>query len=122
WIAGALALAACGDNEGRPTTSTSVTGFPTTTISGGETSDSMSGDGDGDDTDTDTNSTGPLLDVGVPGDGDGDGDPEECAAVSEQAQNQFAPVDIIFAIDTSGSMTEEKNFVQQNMNMFSQQI
>jgi hypothetical protein len=116
YIAGALALAACSDGEGRPTTSTSVTGFPTTTIGGEETtSDSMTGDGDGD-----TNSSGPLLDVAP--DGDGDGDPEECAAVSEQAQNQFAPVDIIFAIDTSGSMTEEKNFVQQNMNMFSQQI
>lgn len=46
----------------------------------------------------------------------------ECAAVSETAENQFAPVDIIFAIDTSGSMSEEKNFVQQNMNIFSQQI
>lgn len=46
----------------------------------------------------------------------------ECAAVSETAQNEFLPVDIIFVIDTSGSMAEEKNFVQQNMNIFSQQI
>lgn len=46
----------------------------------------------------------------------------ECAAVSQTAQNQYAPVDIIFAIDTSGSMSDEKDFVQQNMNIFSQQI
>jgi hypothetical protein len=109
-------LAACGGEEGRPVTSFSTS---TTNTSGvttlGETGDGT-GDGDGD-----TNSSGTLFDMPQGGDGDGDtGD--ECAAVSETAQNTFAPVDILFAIDTSGSMSDEKNFVQQNMNIFSQQI
>jgi len=115
-------LAACGgDAEGRPSGTTLP--IPTTSSSSGSSGSSggetvgESGDGDGD-----PSSSGPLLDV-APGDGDPDPDTGgECAAVSEQAQNQYAPVDIIFAIDTSGSMSEEKNFVQQNMNMFSQQI
>ena len=82
----------------------------------GTGNDETTGDGDGDPT-----TTGPLLDM-MNGDGDGDGDPNECAAVSETAQNELLPVDIIFVVDTSGSMNDEKNFVQQNMNIFSQQI
>lgn len=110
-IASGLLLGACGSEEGRPAGST--TGI-FTAGDGDTTADS--GDGDGDL----TTSTGPLLDMQQ---GDGDGDTgDECAAVSEQAQNQFAPVDIVFVIDTSGSMNDEKNFVQQNMNIFSQQI
>jgi hypothetical protein len=112
-----LVVAACGGDDGRPattfSTSTTVTSGVTTLETGGN--DNGDGDGDGD------QSTGTLFDM-PQGDGDGDGDGEGCAAVSETAQNTFAPVDIIFAIDTSGSMTDEKNFVQANMNIFSQQI
>jgi hypothetical protein len=50
------------------------------------------------------------------------GNPEECSGVSETAENMVQPVDIIFGIDTSGSMGEEISFVQQNLNTFSQQI
>ncbi|KIG17772.1 hypothetical protein DB30_02805 [Enhygromyxa salina] len=108
-IASGLLLGACGGEEGRPLGST--TGVFTVGDGDGDTT----GDGDGD-----SSSSGPLLDMQQ---GDGDGDTgDECAAVSEQAQNQFAPVDIVFVIDTSGSMSDEKNFVQQNMNMFSTQI
>jgi hypothetical protein len=89
-----------------------------TTLDTGDDQTTGPGDGDGDD----PTDTGPLLDMPGSGDGDGDGDPNECAAVSETAQNELLPVDIIFAVDTSGSMIEEKNFVQQNMNIFSQQI
>src|SRR5690606_29059127 len=91
-----------------------------TTLDPGD-DDQTSGPGDGDGDGGGDTSTGPLLDLPA-GDGDGDGDPNECAAVSEAAQNELLPVDIIFVVDTSGSMTEEKNFVQQNMNLFSQQI
>jgi hypothetical protein len=45
-----------------------------------------------------------------------------CQAISQQAQNQTRPADIIIAIDSSGSMDEEAKWVQQNMNTFSQQI
>jgi hypothetical protein len=48
--------------------------------------------------------------------------PDECAAVSQEAQNRLQPADIIIGIDTSGSMDEEAAFVQENMNAFSQQI
>jgi hypothetical protein len=54
--------------------------------------------------------------------GEGGGDPEECSGVSEMAENMVQPVDIIFGIDTSGSMGEEILFVQENLNAFSQQI
>lgn len=123
WISTSLLLAACGgSDEGRTSTfsttqSTDTNGILTVSDeSGSAEGNSADGDGDGD-----PNDTGTLFDMAQPGDGDGDTG-EECAAVSETAQNTFAPVDIIFAIDTSGSMTEEKNFVQSNMNIFSQQI
>lgn len=45
-----------------------------------------------------------------------------CKAISQTADNTRRPVDIIFALDNSGSMTEEAAWVQQNMNAFSQQI
>ncbi len=74
---------------------------------------------DGDDDDGEANS-----DADTDGDGDGDADTEteECAAVEESAQNGMSPVDIIFAVDSSGSMTEEAGFVQDNLNVFSAQI
>lgn len=117
-ISTSLLLAACGGDEGRPVTSFSTS----TTNTSGVTTLSETGDGNGDgDGDGEPTTTGTLFDMPQGGDGDGDtGD--ECAAVSETAQNTFAPVDIIFVIDTSGSMSDEKNFVQQNMNIFSQQI
>ena len=42
----------------------------------------------------------------------------ECAGVSQKADNQVRPVDIIMAIDNSGSMTFEAQEVQNNMNTF----
>ena len=46
----------------------------------------------------------------------------ECGAVTQMAENTLQPADIIFGIDTSGSMSEEVAQVQQNLNAFSQQI
>jgi hypothetical protein len=46
----------------------------------------------------------------------------ECGAVTQMAENKLQPVDIIFGIDTSGSMSEEVAQVQQNLNAFSEQI
>jgi len=45
-----------------------------------------------------------------------------CQAVSETAQPVFEDADIIFAVDTSGSMGDENEFVKNNLNAFSQQI
>lgn len=116
----ALALAACGgDSGGRDSNSS---GGVVTLDGNADEADDGNMDESGGDGDSGT-TTGPLLDSMAEEDGNAEADTgNSCAAVSEQAENELLPVDIIFAIDTSGSMTEEKNFVQQNMNMFSTQI
>lgn len=49
-------------------------------------------------------------------------DLDECAAISESAENNYQPVDVIFAIDNSKSMGDEIVEVQKNMNRFSQMV
>jgi hypothetical protein len=49
-------------------------------------------------------------------------DRTRCAAISQQAENQRKPADIIFAVDTSPSMRDEIGFVRERLNAFSQQI
>lgn len=46
----------------------------------------------------------------------------ECAGVNQSAQSGVLPADVIWAIDTSCSMSEETAAVRQNMNAFSSQI
>lgn len=74
----------------------------------------------------DTTSGGaPKLDVGGPQTSDATSDDatgEICRSISEQAKQTYEPVDIVFAIDTSGSMVDEAKQVQNNINSFSQQI
>ena len=62
------------------------------------------------------------LGVGGTGTSGTGGVDDVCAAVSQQAENKLQPADIVWAIDTSCSMTEENLAVQLNMNAFSQQI
>lgn len=63
---------------------------------------------------------GIALDAGG---GSGGLDPDAaCEAVSQEAEERFQPADIIWAIDTSGSMVDEAKAVQDNINRFSQQI
>ena len=45
-----------------------------------------------------------------------------CQAVSQEVKSESLPVDIIWAVDTSGSMLDEALAVQENINAFSQQI
>lgn len=54
--------------------------------------------------------------------GSGVMDGGECAAVSQTATNQFRPVDIIWALDTSDSMVAELQAVEDNMNQFAGSI
>ncbi len=54
--------------------------------------------------------------------GSGSGGVDECQSISQEAKPKLEAADIIFVIDTSGSMGEESFFVRQNMNAFSQQI
>ncbi len=44
--------------------------------------------------------------------------PEVCEAITAVAENTFAPVDIVWAIDTSGSMDEEIDNVETNIAAF----
>ncbi|MEZ4440565.1 MAG: hypothetical protein R3B72_15815 [Polyangiaceae bacterium] len=52
----------------------------------------------------------------------GSGGDEACQTLDVEAIEKSDEADIIFVIDTSGSMVEENNFVRQHMNAFSQQI
>lgn len=45
-----------------------------------------------------------------------------CAAVSVAATSTKVPVDIVIAVDTSGSMGDESKWVKENLNAFSSQI
>ena len=47
---------------------------------------------------------------------------EACVATEIQANNASAPVDIIWAVDSSGSMDYENRMVQDNLNRFSARI
>ncbi len=68
--------------------------------------------------------TGFDLDAGNDGDPDsnfntGEGGTGSCAATSYKAEVGFAPVDIIWVVDSSGSMDDEAKRVQDNLNGFS---
>jgi ribosomal protein L15 len=52
------------------------------------------------------------------GGGPGSGGFDECFGVSSTATAEKQPADIILAVDTSGSMSEESAEVQQNLNNF----
>ncbi len=57
---------------------------------------------------------GPPRDVGpLPDTGGG-----ECSAVTVGAESSIAPVDIVWIIDNSGSMSDEASLVQERMNDF----
>jgi hypothetical protein len=45
-----------------------------------------------------------------------------CSTYTDEAKQTYEPADIIWAVDTSGSMVEEAAAVQTNINAFSQQI
>lgn len=49
-------------------------------------------------------------------------DARDCGATVQRAQRMPRPVDIIFGVDTTGSMGEEIAFTEENMNEFSKQI
>jgi hypothetical protein len=71
-----------------------------------------------------TTGGGPKLDVGSNETGitTADDTGEICNSLSAEAKQTFEPVDIVFAVDTSGSMVDEAAQVQANINSFSQQI
>jgi hypothetical protein len=64
-------------------------------------------------------SIGIDYDSGTSGDANPDG---PCQAVSQEVKTETLPVDIVWAVDTSGSMANEAAAVQANINAFSQAI
>lgn len=66
--------------------------------------------------------SGAGIGIGGGGSGTGGFSGGSCAGVTQQANNTQLPADVIWAIDTSPSMTEETAAVQANMNKFSQLI
>jgi hypothetical protein len=59
---------------------------------------------------------------GTSGAGGTDPGDAACQSFTQEAKQLYEPADIIWAVDTSGSMIEEAAAVQQNINSFSQQI
>ncbi|WP_438042057.1 hypothetical protein [Sorangium sp. So ce128] len=108
-LAAAAAIGGCsggGGGEANPGNSGSGSGSGSGgSGSSGETSGSGIGDGGGFDVDAGTGD----KDASLNGD-------TACIATRLQADYQQRPADIIFIIDNSGSMTDEINSVQRNIN------
>lgn len=65
--------------------------------------------------------SGPTS-VSASSSGSGAGDGESCAEFEAEAESTIQPADIILAIDQSGSMNEETDWVEQQLNTFAAQI
>lgn len=124
----ALAGPGCaGDEGGR---GGSMASGPGLTSAGGMDTDGPAGDddddSDDDDDDDEADDGGPseVFDVGSADDGGpmDEPEPEDCAAVTQDADAIKQPADIIFVVDNSGSMNFEAEQIQVKMNGFSQQI
>jgi hypothetical protein len=86
-----------------------------------ELSGNGNGNGNGNGATTSSGSTGQGgFDGGDDGSNDGSGG--SCQAIAAEANPALQPADIIFGVDTSGSMGEESAFVKAELNAFSQQI
>ena len=64
----------------------------------------------------------PATDSGEQGSPTDDAGPPPCAEVIAEAQNLRSPVDIIWSIDSSGSMDEEISLIEERLNIFAQFI
>ncbi len=84
------------------------TGDPGDTL---PTADTAADDSSAVDDTTEPVDTEPPVDTAPPVD-------DNCEQLSAVAERQFAPVDIIWAIDTSGSMGEEAAILQSQLNAF----
>ncbi|MEC9465225.1 MAG: hypothetical protein VX834_05550, partial [Myxococcota bacterium] len=78
--------------------------------------------GEREDEGTEQDSSNESQDDETPwGDASDSGEPNEsapCAEITAEAQNLYLPVDIIWAIDSSGSMRQEIDLIQERMNGF----
>ncbi len=109
-----LVAMGCGGDDGRDEQAS--------TLGPGSFTASMSAGGSGDENgDADSGDESGANPTGVSA-GDEGGGPGGCEELIDEADLGPRPQDIIFAVDTSGSMIQEAGFVQQQMNSFSIQI
>ena len=92
------------DDDGN-TTQSGNGGAGAGTSSGGNSTTGMGGDNSNSSTDSIT-----VVDVGTGGQGG------SCVDLVVEADSTLKPADVIFVIDNSGSMSEEINSVEQNIN------
>lgn len=127
-LAALVCLSACADDRGRQEGS-GIASIGSATVASAGTAGSVS-DSDPDGTLSEGPSDGGTaggikLDVGAMTSNASNAEGatgEICESISAEAKESYAPVDIVFAVDTSGSMVEEAAQVQMNINNFSQQI
>ena len=87
--------------------------------SGGGAATSASGTGSNTASGSNATGAGGTVDFDGGSSGTGGLSPDgACASVSSEATTGLAPADIIIAVDTSGSMSEEADQVQVNLNNF----
>ena len=113
------AAVGCGDNEindDRPASSVGVG-----PLDGGDEGGTDGDDGANDDDDFGDEGDG-IFDLGADDGIPPEDEPEDCAAVTQDADALKEPADIIFVVDNSGSMGDEAAAIQTNINGFSQQI
>jgi hypothetical protein len=108
------AVVACGTGDNAKGSEIPGTGGGTNTGGGVNVGGSANGTGNG----GGINVGGSANGTGTGGDGGGG----VCNSIGATATNQLQPADIVFALDDSGSMTEEAGFVQTHMNTFSSGI
>lgn len=112
-------LGACGADEGREDSGlTQASSITITTSASGSGSGSAEGDGD-ESTGFGDDATGNPSGASAEDEGGG---AIGCEELVDEAELGPRPQDIIFAVDTSGSMIQEAGFVQNQMNSFSIQI
>ena len=117
-IGGLVLVFACSANDGKQN-QLGVPGGDGGSSAGGSSGASGKGGG-GASKSTGGAGGGFNLDAGPPGDAPSGDAP--CNAVSQEAKQSYQPADIIWAVDTSGSMAEESAAVQASINTFSNQI
>jgi hypothetical protein len=115
-VAGALLSAFSGCAGADPVTGLPGPGAGGTWDSGPPGDGDAPGDGDGD---GDGDSPG---DGDAPGDGDSDLPGAECGSIEKEAEVTRGPVDIVLALDTSGSMTSQICNVSKNLSAFADAV